>query len=88
MSTVAEIKAAIETLSADERANLERWLQDSSRTDADTNIPEEPSTLDPEEDTPELEAALLKGINSPLKPYSPAEMQAICDQIVREHRRK
>jgi hypothetical protein len=82
MSTVTEIKAAIETLSFKERAELERWLH------AGPSVPEEPSSLNPDEDTPELEAELLKAADSPMKPYSPTEMQAICDRIVREHRRR
>ena len=82
MSTVTEIKAAIETLSFKERAELECWLR------AGPGIPEEPSSLNPEEDTPELETELLKAANSPLKPYSRDEMQAVCDRILVEHRRK
>ncbi|MBI5802776.1 MAG: hypothetical protein HZA92_18895 [Verrucomicrobia bacterium] len=82
MSTVVEIQAAIETLSFKERTELERWLR------AGPAIPHEPSDLNPEEDTPELEAELLKAANSPLKPYCREEMQAVCDRILVEHRRK
>ena len=82
MSTVTEIKAAIETLSFKERMELERWLR------AGPAIPEEPSSLNPEEDTPELEAELLKAADSPLTPYSREEMQAVCERVLREHRRK
>lgn len=82
MSTVTEIKAAIETLSFKERFELQDWLR------AGPGIPHEPSTLNPDEDTPELEAELLKAADSPMKPYSPEEMQAVCDRILAEHRRK
>lgn len=82
MSTVVEIQAAIETLSFKERAELDRWLR------AGPAIPEEPSSLNPEEDTPELEAELLKAADAPLKPYSRDGMQAVCDLIVRDHRRR
>lgn len=73
MSTVQEIKAAIETLSPAERAELERALH---------------STLDPEVDSPELEAELLKAIDGPYKPYSSEEFRKIGEQIIREHGKK
>ena len=53
MSTVQEIKAAIDALSQSERAELERLLRES------------PPAFDPEVDTPELEAELLKAIDGP-----------------------
>ena len=76
MSTVQEIKAAIETLSPAERAELERALRES------------PPPLDPEVDSPELEAELLKAIDGPYTPYSREEMQAIVERIIREEERK
>lgn len=88
MSTVTEIKAAIGTLSLKERVELERWLRDCGPTSEDERIPHQPSDINPDEDTPELEAELLKAANSPLKPYSRLEMQAVCDRILVEHRRK
>lgn len=42
--------------------------------------------LDPEEDSPELEAELLKAIDGPFTPYSPGEFQAIAERIIREKR--
>jgi len=42
--------------------------------------------MDPEEDSPELEAELLKAVNGPHSPYSSEEMRAACDRIIREKR--
>lgn len=42
--------------------------------------------LDLEEDSPELEAELLKAVNGPHSPYSSEEMRAACEQIIREKR--
>jgi hypothetical protein len=39
-----------------------------------------------EEDSPELEAELLKAANGPFKPYSSEEMRAICEKAIREKR--
>ena len=72
MSTVHEIKAAIETLSPGERAELDRLLRISH------------ATVDPEVDSPELEAELLKAINGPYTPYSSEEMRSVVEQIIRE----
>ncbi len=44
------------------------------------------STLDPELDSPELAAALLQAAKGPFTPYSSAEMRAIGERIIREHR--
>ena len=76
MSTVQEIKAAIDTLSPAERAELERLLRESS------------PTIDPEVDSPELEAELLKAIDGPYTPYSSEEFREIGERIIREHRKK
>ena len=76
MSTVQEIKAAIESLSPAERAELERALRESQ------------PPLDPEVDSPELEAELLKAIDGPYTPYSSEEMRDIGEHIIREKRRK
>lgn len=76
MSTVQEIKAAIETLSPAERAELDRLLRES------------PAALDPEVDSPELEAELLKAIDGPYTPYSSEEMRELGERIIREHGRK
>jgi hypothetical protein len=37
-----------------------------------------------ENDTPELEAELLKGIEGPFTPYSPQEMRSIGERIIKE----
>lgn len=75
MSTVQEIKAAIETLSLVERAELERLLRESP-------------ALDLEVDSPELEAELLKAIDEPYTPYSSEEFREIGESIIRDHRKK
>ena len=69
MSTVTEIKAAIETLSFKERAELKQWLR------AGPDTPEEPSDLNPEEDTPELEAELLKAVNGLHEPLHKGDLR-------------
>ena len=42
--------------------------------------------LDLEQDTPELEAELLKAADGPFTPYSSEEMRAIGERIIREKR--
>ena len=76
MSTVQEIKAAIESLSPAERAELGRALRASH------------PPLDPEVDSPELEAELLKAIDGPYKPYSREESREIGERIIRERRQR
>ena len=39
--------------------------------------------LDLSEDSPELEAELLKGIDGPLSPYSAEEMHAACEEAAK-----
>ena len=72
MSTVQEIKAAIETLSPAERAELERLLRESD------------PPLDAEVDSPDLEAELLKAIDGPYTPYSAEEFREVGERIIRE----
>jgi hypothetical protein len=56
-------------------------------TDGDKQVTLEPrSLLDLEEDSPELEAELLKAANGPFTPYSSEEMRAACERIIREKR--
>ena len=74
MSTVEEIKTAIETLSSAERAELDYWLQ--------AHRPQ----LDPEVDSPELEAELLKAVRGPHAPLLESELRNLADQALREHR--
>jgi hypothetical protein len=76
MSAVQEIKAAIETLSSAERAELERLLRESH------------PPIDPEVDSPELEAEVLKAIDGPYTPYSSGEFRKIGEQIIRERGEK
>ena len=53
-------------------------------TDGDNQVTLAPHVLDLEEDSPELEAELLKAVNGPHSPYSYDEMRAACERIVRE----
>jgi hypothetical protein len=76
MSTVQEIKAAIDTLSPAERAQLDRLLWQSA------------PQIDPEVDSPELEAELLKAIDGPFTPYSSEEARDLIERIIREEERK
>ena len=76
MSTVQEIKAAIETLSPGERENLERLLRNSR------------PPLDPEMDSPELEAELLKAARGPFTPFAPDDLRQACEEIARKKRRE
>ena len=56
-------------------------------TDGDKKVTLEPGApLDLEEDSPELEAELLKAVNGPHSPYSSEEMRAACERIIREKR--
>jgi hypothetical protein len=56
-------------------------------TDGDKQVTLEPGVpLDMEEDSPELEAELLKAANGPFTPYSSEEMRAVCERIIREKR--
>jgi hypothetical protein len=50
-------------------------------TDGDKQVTLAPRVLDLEEDSPELEAELLKAANGPFTPYSPEEMRAACEKI-------
>jgi hypothetical protein len=76
MSTVQEIKAAIEALTPFERAELDRLLRKS------------PLAFDPDVDSPQLETELLKAIDGPYAVYSSEEMRAIGERIIREQRGK
>lgn len=56
-------------------------------TDGDRQVTLEPGVpLDLEEDSPELEAELLKAVTGPHSPYSSEEMRAACERIIREKR--
>jgi hypothetical protein len=56
-------------------------------TDGDKRVTLEPGmALDLEEDSPELEAELLKAAHGPFTPYSSEEMRAACERVIREKR--
>ena len=45
------------------------------------------AALDLEEDSPELEAELLKAVDGPYTPYSAEELRRIVERIIREEKR-
>jgi hypothetical protein len=53
-------------------------------TDGDNEVTLAPHVLDLEEDSPELEAELLKAANGPFTPYSSEEMRSACEKVIRE----
>ena len=53
-------------------------------TDGDNHVTLEPRVPNPEEDSPELEAELLKALKGPFTPYSTEEMRVSCERIIRE----
>ncbi|HEX3799362.1 MAG TPA: hypothetical protein VH413_11745 [Verrucomicrobiae bacterium] len=56
-------------------------------TDGDKQVTLFPGpVLDLEEDSPELEAELLKGAEGPFTPYKPGDARAICEKMIRERR--
>ena len=58
-------------------------------TDGDNKVTLAPNSfLDLEEDSPELEAELLKAVNGPHSPMREGELREIADQALREHRAK
>lgn len=75
VSTVQEIKDAIQTLSPSELAELEDWLRD--------NHP----PLDLDVDSPELEAELLQAADGPFTPFSPNDLRKECEEsVLKRHR--
>jgi hypothetical protein len=57
-------------------------------TDGDKQVTLAPRVLDPEVDSPELEAELLKAVNGPHAPMREGELREIADRALREHRAK
>ena len=58
-------------------------------TDGDNEVTLSPRPiLDLEEDSPELEAELLKAVNGPHAPMRDGELREIAGQALREHRAK
>lgn len=55
-------------------------------TDGDKQVTLEPRVLDLDEDSPELEAELLKAANGPFSPYHESELREIADRVLRERR--
>jgi hypothetical protein len=58
-------------------------------TDGDNEVTLSPRPfLDLEEDSPELEAELLKAANGPFRLFHEGELREIADKALREHRSK
>jgi antitoxin (DNA-binding transcriptional repressor) of toxin-antitoxin stability system len=77
---IGEAQAQLGDLVAEACRGEEIVLTDGSR-----QVRLEPrATLDPEEDSPELEAELLKAVDGPFAPYSSAEMQRLGERILGE----
>jgi hypothetical protein len=57
-------------------------------TDGDKQVTLEPRVLDLDEDSPELEAELLKAANGPFSSYRESELREIADRVLRERRAK
>jgi hypothetical protein len=57
-------------------------------TDGDNEVTLAPRALDLEEDSPELEAELLKAANGPFRPFHESELREIADRALREHHAK
>ncbi|HEX5218210.1 MAG TPA: hypothetical protein VFZ59_01475 [Verrucomicrobiae bacterium] len=57
-------------------------------TDGDKRVTLEPLVLDLEEDSPELEAELLKAANGPFTPLREGELREIADRALQEYRAK
>jgi hypothetical protein len=58
-------------------------------TDGDNEVTLSPRPfLDLEQDSPELEAELLKAANGPFRPFHEGELREIADKALREHRAK
>jgi hypothetical protein len=58
-------------------------------TDGDNEVTLSPRPfLDLEEDSPELEAELLKAVNGPHAPMREGELREIADRALRKHRAK
>jgi hypothetical protein len=57
-------------------------------TDGNNEVTLAPRVLDLEEDSPELEAELLKAANGPFRPFHEGELREIADKALREHRAK
>ena len=56
--------------------------------DGENQVTLSPVALDLEEDSPELEAELLKAVNGPHAPMREGDLREIADQALREYRAK
>ena len=54
-------------------------------TDGDNQVTLAPRVLDLEEDSPELEAELLKAVNGPHYPLQESDLREIADRALRDH---
>ena len=73
MTKLVEIQEAILRLDVQDQRSLCEWLDHAA--------------LDLEQDSPELESALLQAVEEPMSPYSPETMRAICERVAVEMRR-
>jgi hypothetical protein len=55
-------------------------------TDGDKRVTLSPPELNLDEDSPELEAELLKAADGPFTPYSSQELREECEKIIRKKR--
>ncbi|MBI4625869.1 MAG: hypothetical protein HY736_21940 [Verrucomicrobia bacterium] len=72
MTKLAEVQEAILQLDHDEQERLRIWLDEK--------------VLDLEEDSPELETELLKAVQGPHSPLGKADLEAVAERALREHR--
>lgn len=77
MTKLAEIQSAIMQLPLRDRTELRDWLMERV-----------PPGIDPERDSPEVEAELIKVAEGPFTLYSSDEMRTICERVVHEFRQK
>ncbi len=70
MTKLVEIQEAIQQLDADEQQKLRIWMYEAP--------------LDLEEDSPELEAELLKAVQGPHSPLVKAELEAVAKKALGE----
>jgi hypothetical protein len=55
-------------------------------TDGDKRVTLSPPELNLDEDSPELEAELLKAADGPFTPYSAQELREACEKMIRDKR--
>ena len=72
MTKLGEIQEAIIGLSAKEQDLLRIWMDEAP--------------LDLEQDSPELEAELLKAVRGPHSPLTRADLEAVAKKAIADHR--